>query len=91
MAKFTTRIQLQEADEKDYINLQNELQQRSIKTTRKPLAKSNVHVTANGEYNLEGNVTIQEVTDVVLKAAAKTGKKYSFTIIRNKHLNSYDK
>jgi hypothetical protein len=35
-------------------------------------------------FDREGNITIQDVTDAVLRAASKTGKKYSFTIIRNK-------
>ena len=91
MARFTTRIQLQEANENDYINLQSELERESFRSIKKLPEKSNVRIAANGEFNLEGNITIQEITNVVVKAAAKTGKQYSFTIIKNKNLSAYEK
>ncbi|MEI9911210.1 MAG: hypothetical protein WDO71_17000 [Bacteroidota bacterium] len=91
MARFTTRIRLQEAEDSDYINLQTEIERESFRSIRKMPVKSNVHVNAKGEFNLEGNITIQEVTNVVVKAAAKTGKKYSFTIIRDKNLGGYER
>jgi hypothetical protein len=91
MAKFTTRIQLQEANENDYINLQSELERESFRSIKKLPEKSNVRIATKGEFNLEGNITIQEITNVVVKAAAKTGKQYSFTIIKNKNLSAYEK
>jgi hypothetical protein len=91
MARFTTRIQLQEANENDYINLQSELERESFRSIKKLPEKSNVRIAAKGEFNLEGNITIQEITNVVVKAAAKTGKQYSFTIIKNKNLSAYEK
>jgi hypothetical protein len=82
MARFITTIRLHNAAETDYDKLNAELEKQSfrgIKTTKK-----HTDTESKREYNREGNVTLQEVTDAVLKAAEKTGKKYSFTIIRNK-------
>lgn len=79
MARFTTTIELHGANEQDYKTLHTELQKESfvIKVYKSAGAVRN-------EFNREGNITLQDVTNAVLKAAAKTGKKYSFTIIRNK-------
>jgi hypothetical protein len=83
MAKFITTIRLHDADEKDYEKLKNELEKESFK--KESQAKKNKQQPAgNEEYKREGKVTIQDVTKAVLKAVAKTGRKYSFTIIKNK-------
>jgi L-rhamnose mutarotase len=84
MARFTTTIQLHNADEKDYQILHTELKKESFKEIRRYSAASSEVRLQKEEYNLEGNITLQDVADAVLRAAAKTGKKYSFTIIRNK-------
>jgi len=80
MARFITTIELFNADEKDYQTLQTELKKHSF--TRRTLQARNL--PGKEEYNREGNVSLQDVTYAVLQAAYKTGKKYSFTIIRNK-------
>lgn len=83
MAKFITTIELHDADEKDYDKLYSELEKESFEK-RKHAAKAKEHHIGKEEYKREGKVTIQDVTKSVLKAIAKTGKKYSFTIIKNK-------
>ena len=80
MARFITTIELFNAEKKDYETLQSELTKYSF--TKRSLQAGNL--PAKEEYNREGNVTLQDVTYAVLQAAYKTGKKYSFTIIRNK-------
>jgi len=83
MAKFITTIQLHDADEKDYEKLNRELEKESFKKEKQ--AKKNKQQPAGKEkYKREGKLTIQDVTKAVLKAAVKTGRKYSFTIIKNK-------
>lgn len=79
MAKFITTIELHDADEKDYDKLYNELEKESFEK-RKHGVKVKEHPIGKEEYKREGKVTIQDVTKSVLKAIAKTGKKYSFTI-----------
>lgn len=83
MARFITTIQLHNADETDYKKLHTELEKASFRGQKHPGKQRDVPA-GRREYNREGNVTLQQVTDAVLKAAIKTGKKYSFTIIRNK-------
>jgi hypothetical protein len=78
MARFITTIQLHDAEEKDYKTLGNELKKKSFIETRR------YDSPRKEEYNKEGNVTIQDVTAAVVNAAKRTGKKYSFTIIKNK-------
>lgn len=89
MARFTTTIELHEANENNYKTLFTELAKESFVEIRRyssqSSSKKNI-VSRKEEYQREGNVTIQEVTDAVMRAAIKTGKKYSFTIIRNKPL-----
>lgn len=82
MAKFITTIELFNASEADYDTLHAELKKQYFKETHRQ--KGNEAASRRDEYNREGNVTLQEVTDAVLRAASKTGKKYSFTVIRNK-------
>jgi hypothetical protein len=88
MARFITRIQLQQATEDDYKSLQKELNRESFKSSKNTTAKSKTSIGTNGEFSLEGNITIQQVTHAVVKAVSKTGKKYSFTIIRDKPVYS---
>lgn len=83
MAKFITTIQLHDADEKDYDKLYSELEKESFEKG-KHVVKNESHHIVKEEYKRVGKVTIQDVTKAVLKAIAKTGKKYSFTIIKNK-------
>jgi hypothetical protein len=84
MARFTTTIELHGASEQDYKTLHTELQKRSFVVINSNVTKANSISTRKDEFNREGNISIQDVTDAVLRAAGKTGKKYSFTIIRNK-------
>ncbi|MET0395019.1 MAG: hypothetical protein ABW019_17875, partial [Chitinophagaceae bacterium] len=84
MARFTTTIQLHNADESDYTLLDTVLAKSSFRGVRKKKPGQADNLPDKREYNRDGNVTIQDVTDAVVKAAAGTGKKYSFTIIRNK-------
>jgi hypothetical protein len=83
MARFITTIQLHNAAETDYEKLNAELVKQSFRGIRE-VNKQKGDAPEQIKYSREGNVTLQEVTDAVLKAAEKTGKKYSFTIIRNK-------
>jgi len=84
MAKFITRIQLEQASESDYKSLQKELTNASFKSIRKSTAKSKLPIPENEEFSLEGNINIQQVTHAVVKAITRTGKKFSFTIVRDK-------
>ena len=88
MARFTTRIQLENATAKDYSNLQTQLALDTSGVIKKSSSQSKEKNIANTEFSLEGNISIQEITAAVVNAAAKTGRKYSFTIIRNKAISN---
>ena len=85
MAKFITSIQLQDADERDYDTLHKELEKVSFKD-EKHAAKSEAYIAGKHSFSREGNITLQQVTHTVAEVASKIGKKYSFTVIRDKHV-----
>jgi hypothetical protein len=82
MAIFTTSIRLHDATENDYNTLHAELENQARKR-RQNLAISNGLVNGESNYNWDGNVTIQKIAESIINAAPKTGKKYSFSIVRN--------
>ena len=83
MAKFITNIKLHQADEKDYEKLDNEMEKASFHL-KKTFAPGKAAVLKRGEYNCAGNITFKDVTDTVYRAIKKTGRNYSFTIIKSK-------
>ena len=83
MAKFITSIQLQDADKKDQDILFRALEKESFKSEEHEV-NTNAHVAGNAVFSLEGDITLQDVNDAVFRASSKTGKKYSFFVIRHK-------
>lgn len=71
---FITRVQLQGAQPTDLEKLDIEMERESFKKV-------------NGSYNLHGNISLLDVNGAVSRAANRTGKKYSFTVIRDKKLS----
>lgn len=84
MPKFVSRIELLNADKKDYQLLQEEMKKESFDIVRRSSSVSTKKLLAPVEYTLEGNVSLSDATDATWRAARRTGKKYSFTIIRQK-------
>ncbi|MEO5683552.1 MAG: hypothetical protein ABIQ88_12965 [Chitinophagaceae bacterium] len=83
MAKFITSIQLHKADEADYAKLNNEMEKASFHL-KKDAASGKSPGIKRKEYNCTGNITLKDVADAVYRAVKKTGRDYSFTIMRNK-------
>lgn len=83
MSKFTARIQLHSADETDYETLN-----REIEKVEPGLKKKHLFVKADkvrkGEYNYRGNISLSDVAKAVYRAIKKTGRDYSFTVMKNK-------
>ena len=82
MAIFTTSIRLHDATENDYNAFHVELQHQAQKR-RQHIAISQGLINGESNYNWDGNVTIQKIAESIINAAPKTGKKYSFSIVRN--------
>ncbi|PVD51893.1 hypothetical protein DC498_12660 [Terrimonas sp.] len=88
MPSYRTNIELHHAATDDYLLLDKELRSHQFS----PESKQQIADTAKSEkkylrirYIKEGNIALQEVVDNVKRAAAKTGKKFSFTVLKNKN------
>jgi hypothetical protein len=84
MPKFITSIRLQGANEKDYAILSREMKKNSFNPV--PENRKN---TAGGSdstfvFNTNSNKSLVDTTTLVSLAAATTGKKYSFTLFKEK-------
>ncbi|MEO6313877.1 MAG: hypothetical protein ABIU63_11090 [Chitinophagaceae bacterium] len=83
MSKFTARIQLHSAAETDYETLN-----RAIEKDPAILKKKNLWVSPDkvnkGEYNYRGNISLSDVANAVYRAIRKTGRDYSFTVMKSK-------
>jgi hypothetical protein len=83
MAKFIISVELQNANEEDYTRLTREFEKASFKRERNA-CKSEAYVSEKSVFSMISDITLQEINSVVSEAAAKTGKKYSFFVIKNK-------
>ncbi|GAC1592050.1 MAG: hypothetical protein NVS3B8_05730 [Chitinophagaceae bacterium] len=89
MPSFITRIELQSASQQDYQKLEEEMKKASFKDVKKANARARRKIPAPAEFNCIGNYTLLEVTDAAVKAARKTGRTYSFTVIKEKKINMH--
>ncbi|HTL06997.1 MAG TPA: hypothetical protein VL307_02030 [Chitinophagaceae bacterium] len=83
MPSFTTRVELQSASQQDYQTLQEEMKKAAFKHVKKTSA-ARPSLAAPLEFNRNGNITLLEVTNATARAARKTGRRYSFTVIKEK-------
>lgn len=87
MPTYSTTIQLHNADEQDFSVLDSELKKNAFTSDKKDVlsyVNNALDNFVNVKYIKHGNLLIQEVIDSVLNAAKKTGKKFSFTVIKNR-------
>jgi len=86
MPNYITRIELKSATQKDYIKLEEEMQKASFKLDRPEptLGRKKIAVPAARQFNYNGNHSLLEVTGAAERAARKTGKRYSFTVIKER-------
>jgi hypothetical protein len=84
MSKFITSIRLQEATERDYAALSKEMRKNSFSPVSDPKHDKTGGTPLTFVFNTTSNKSLLDTTAVVSLAAATTGKKYSFTVIRDK-------
>ncbi|MBX3240748.1 MAG: hypothetical protein KIT80_00070 [Chitinophagaceae bacterium] len=87
MPVYSTSIQLHNADEKDFLLLDRELKSQLFKAEKEGTVKkvkSSIDNFMNARYYREGNLLIQDVIDRVWSAAKKTGKQFSFSVIKKR-------
>jgi hypothetical protein len=79
MTTFTARVELLNASPKDYDLLQTEMKKETFAAGNKA---SDGHV----EFKCKDKGSIREVIDAVLRAASKTGRKFTFTVMKDKQI-----
>jgi len=87
MPSFITRIELQAASQKDYQKLEEEMKKAAFKDVTKGSTRRVHAIDTPLEFNRNGNYTLLEVTDAAAKAARKTGRRYSFTVIKERKMS----
>lgn len=78
MTNYTTRIELHQAGAEDYRLLIQAMKKASF------IAGKDNPPSGNLTFKRKANIEIKEVIDAVVKAAASTGKKFSFTVMKDK-------
>ncbi len=84
MVKFVTLIQLHAANENDYARLHREMEKESFTITNNYKARPNTILNAE-EYKRNGE-TLKDINDAVFRAAGRIGKKYAFTVRKEKRI-----
>lgn len=84
MPKFITSIRLQEASEKDYDVLSSELKKYFFSPVADPKAGKSAGSNSSFTFNSTRHKSLLDTTTAVSNAAASTGKKFSFTVIKEK-------
>lgn len=85
MNTFTARVELHNANPDDYTGLYTEMQKESFVAAGSAKAQ-----TGNVEFKIKNRISINEVIDAVVRAASKTGKKFSFTVMKDKNLDKLE-
>jgi hypothetical protein len=89
MITFITTVQLKDAEQNDYDRLDIEMNREAfspLKQTSKqhrPETKKSA-LPIYREYRYKGGITLQEATAAAYRASSRVGKKYSFTILKDK-------
>jgi hypothetical protein len=84
MRKFITRVRLKDAEQSDYEKLDKEMEKKLFSKIKLPKTGGKVNPARPREYYYPGGVSLREVTAAAYTAASKTGKEYSFTVMKEK-------
>lgn len=84
MSTFTARVELHNANSTDYNKLYTEMQQESLVAAGAKVESGNI------EFKSNDRLSIKDVIDAVVRAASKTGKKFSFTVMKDKNLDKLE-
>jgi len=84
MPGFITRIELYKADQNDYEILHREMRKELFTGLKVSPDKNRNKDLKQVEYTREGPISLLDVNSATLRAAGKTGRKYSFTVIRKR-------
>jgi len=83
MNRFTTRVELHQADSDDYDTLHDEMKSEGFSRTISLEGENVVYHMPTAEYNKHGeNMTSEQVLEAAKRAASKTGNKYSVLVTK---------
>lgn len=80
MTTFTARVELLNAGPKDYDRLQTEMKKETFSSA------GNLSADGHAEFRCRDKDTIRDVIDAVVRASSKTGRKFTFTVMKDKHI-----
>jgi len=83
MPKFITSVKLLAATETDYAKLSLELEKNAFHPIKKTATRAG-KLTGSLDFKSGNKKSLLDATQAVSQAAATTGKKYSFTVIKDK-------
>jgi hypothetical protein len=84
MNTFTARVELHNANPDDYTRLYTEMQKESFVAAGAKAQAGNI------EFKIKNKISINEVIDAVVRSASKTGRKFSFTVMKDKNLDKLE-
>jgi hypothetical protein len=85
MTNFIASVELQQAGAEDYKQLILAMKKKSF------IADKNNKASGNLTFRRQANIDIKEVIDMVLNAASSTGRKFSFTVMKDKYADNSGK
>ena len=84
MINYLTTVQLIDAEQNDYDKLDIEMSKEAFAPVKQSLQVQKPLPSLYRVYKYSGGITLQEVTAAAYRASSRTGKKYSFTVIKDK-------
>lgn len=84
MAKYKVRIEFPQPGSSQYKLLSTALKNETGKSFRLSSTQPSNILHNRVEYDVEGNISIEDLGSLVSKVSAKINKDYSFTIQRHK-------
>ena len=84
MPHFFTTVTLVAASDRDYAKLSDELKKYRFQPVQPPAPTRQKQFQSSWEFKSDNKSSLLQTTEEVSIAAASTGKKYSFIVIRDK-------
>jgi hypothetical protein len=84
MITYVTTVQLKDAGQNDYEQLDIEMGKEAFAPAKQRSTPARDHSAIYREYKYSGSTTLQEVVTAAYRAANRTGRKYSFTVMKDK-------
>jgi hypothetical protein len=84
MPAYFTSIKLASATEKDYEILSREMERQSFRPVNKPKMRGSKTITVPISFHSNIRPSLLDASAAITHAASATGKKYSFTIMKDK-------